>query len=364
MINQRIKKNSRQTRLVTPRTEVLFGQCGEQIDPPFKPIRLSRLLFVLSLALANSVSSAATVTYVYSDAQGTPLAEADSSGNVIAMYDYKPYGSSYAGSGMSTPVDGIGYSGHIDDVDTTFVYMQARYYDPSIGRFISIDPSPVQDGGLWKFGRYGFADSNPIVNSDPNGRDTEVSMMFHETAVFMGMGYNHEFVSMRDTDTGKVYVARGGPSGEYPLINGLFNLKADQNGFIPLTGQKPMTLQTYVGPLSSSAEAGFANKTLAGSQVTLAEPFQDVINEATEISNAVNASQIPYQPQSTNSNAFANATYQKLTGKVPPDQENASGSSTKLPINPLPKKVAPPANGGGGGGSGSGPTAVLCHIHC
>ena len=259
---------------------------------------------------------------------------------------------------MSTPIGGPGYTGHVNDVDTAFVYMQARYYDPGIGRFISVDPKAVQDGSLWKFGRYGFANDNPVVNVDPDGWDTEVSMMFHTTEFGLGLGYNHEFVSMRDTDTGRVFIARGGPSGNYPLINGLFNATADQNGLFPLTGQKPMTLQTYVGPMAGSVEQGFANKPLAGSQVVLKQPLQDVVNEAAEISNAVNAAQIPYRAQSTNSNAFANTTYQSLTGKVPPDQENATGSGTKLPFNQPKKSTSAP------GGGGNQPFVKLCHIVC
>nr|WP_273072018.1 MULTISPECIES: RHS repeat-associated core domain-containing protein [Alteromonas] len=32
------------------------------------------------------------------------------------------------------------YTGHIKDSNTGLVYMQARYYDPVIGRFCSNDP--------------------------------------------------------------------------------------------------------------------------------------------------------------------------------------------------------------------------------
>ncbi len=37
-----------------------------------------------------------TVTYVYTDPQGTVLAEADANGNITARYDYAPYGTAVA----------------------------------------------------------------------------------------------------------------------------------------------------------------------------------------------------------------------------------------------------------------------------
>lgn len=63
-----------------------------------------------------------TVTYVYTDPQGTPLAEADTNGNITATFDYRPYGA----QALGTPPNGPGYTGHMNDPDTGLVYMQAR----------------------------------------------------------------------------------------------------------------------------------------------------------------------------------------------------------------------------------------------
>jgi uncharacterized protein RhaS with RHS repeats len=79
----------------------------------------------------GGAAHAGTVTYVYTDAQGTPLAEADASGNITATFDYAPYGS----QALGTPPSGPGYTGHANDPDTGLVYMQARYYDPAVGSF-------------------------------------------------------------------------------------------------------------------------------------------------------------------------------------------------------------------------------------
>jgi len=130
---------------------------------------LKKLLSITSLWLALTLVAHAgtpTVTYFYTDPQGTPLAETDAQGNVIATFDYRPYGSQALGA----PPKGPGYTGHVNDPDTGFVYMQARYYDPSIGRFLSVDPIGPAPGALFGFNRFKYAANSPSNVIDPDGR--------------------------------------------------------------------------------------------------------------------------------------------------------------------------------------------------
>jgi RHS repeat-associated protein len=108
------------------------------------------------------------VTYVYTDFQGTPLAEADANGNITATFDYKPYGS----QALGTPSTGPAYTGHVSDSDTGLIYMQARYYDADVARFLSIDPVTPVAGNAFNLNRYTYANNNPIVNMDPDGRNS------------------------------------------------------------------------------------------------------------------------------------------------------------------------------------------------
>jgi uncharacterized protein RhaS with RHS repeats len=48
------------------------------------------------------------------------------------------------------------------------MYMQARYYDPVIGRFYSNDPLGFRD--IHSFNRYTYANNNPYKYTDPDGR--------------------------------------------------------------------------------------------------------------------------------------------------------------------------------------------------
>lgn len=129
-------------------------------------IKIAALWLVLSLCAGAAY--AGTHHYYYTDAQGTVLAKADASGAIVATYDYAPYGTAVAS--MSPAPNGPGYTGHVNDPESGFVYMQARYYDPDTGLFLSVDPIWPEPGNLFNLGRYGYANGNPVINTDPDGR--------------------------------------------------------------------------------------------------------------------------------------------------------------------------------------------------
>lgn len=52
--------------------------------------------------------------------------------------------------------------------------MQARYYDPSVGRFLSIDPKMPAAGNYWTTNRFSYTNDNPANNVDPDGRVVQI----------------------------------------------------------------------------------------------------------------------------------------------------------------------------------------------
>ncbi|ESP94651.1 RHS repeat domain-containing protein [Pseudoalteromonas luteoviolacea] len=83
---------------------------------------------------------------------------------------YRPFGESIEGAR-----DTIGYTGHEFDENLGLNYLQARYYDPVIGRFYSNDPigalghlNSIQ--GIQGFNRYVYAKNNPYKYIDPDGK--------------------------------------------------------------------------------------------------------------------------------------------------------------------------------------------------
>lgn len=49
-------------------------------------------------------------------------------------------------------------------------YMQQRYYDPQVGRFLSVDPVQAITADGSNFNRYWYANNNPYKFTDPDGR--------------------------------------------------------------------------------------------------------------------------------------------------------------------------------------------------
>jgi RHS repeat-associated protein len=83
---------------------------------------------------------------------------------------YTPFGEK-----MDDPAgnkDHMGYTGHIEDTASGLTYMQARYYDPVIGRFLSIDPVGFVESGNnpAMFNRYAYAWNDPVNLTDPDGK--------------------------------------------------------------------------------------------------------------------------------------------------------------------------------------------------
>lgn len=60
-----------------------------------------------------------------------------------------------------------------NDPATSLIYMQQRYYDPAVGRFLSVDPVSVRPLG-GNFNRYWYANNDPYRFTDPDGRTAKL----------------------------------------------------------------------------------------------------------------------------------------------------------------------------------------------
>lgn len=120
-----------------------------------------------SVARVVDTGATETVTYTHTDHLGSPVASTSASGALLWREDYTPFGE--ARQQPAANDNDEGYTGHINDSDTGIVYMQARYYDPAIGRFLSGDPVGFASGGPAYFNRYAYVMNNPLSMVDPTG---------------------------------------------------------------------------------------------------------------------------------------------------------------------------------------------------
>jgi RHS repeat-associated protein len=147
----------------------MYSSSGQPIYQQSDP----KALMIETIYLGGSVvavregaySGGHVVKYQHTDALGSPVAESNQAGVVTNRINYDPYGSLISGTAGS-----VGYTGHVMDPVTGLTYMQQRYYDPAVGRFLSADPMPSDIQNGWNFNRYNYGANNPLRFTDPDGR--------------------------------------------------------------------------------------------------------------------------------------------------------------------------------------------------
>ena len=115
-----------------------------------------------------------TISLKHTDYLGSTVGVSSSSGVVQERMHYQPFGES-----IEPPKDDVGYTGHKFDTDLELNYMQARYYDPVIGRFYSNDPvGYTPQNPVMSFNRYMYVNNNPYKYNDPNGEFLNFAVKF------------------------------------------------------------------------------------------------------------------------------------------------------------------------------------------
>ena len=100
---------------------------------------------------------------------------------LIATYAYDPWGNPtgiYNANGTSiaqniahvAAYNPFRYRGYRYDADTGFYYLQSRYYDPTICRFINADGYASTGQGILGFNMFAYCGNNPAINTDPSGK--------------------------------------------------------------------------------------------------------------------------------------------------------------------------------------------------
>lgn len=121
-----------------------------------------------------------SATYIYrKDAQGKIVALIDSNGNVVVEYKYDAWGNHAVldanGSDITSAthigmLNSFRYRGYYYDDETGLYYLKSRYYDPEVGRFITIDDiSYIDPETINGLNLYAYCGNNPVMRVDENG---------------------------------------------------------------------------------------------------------------------------------------------------------------------------------------------------
>jgi RHS repeat-associated protein len=113
-------------------------------------------------SITPSSSSAATVAaYYHHDVMGsTVAATVPGVSGAAVVFTYSDFGAPGAGGGLAYT-----YAGYRYDTETGLYYVNARYYNPNLGRFLQTDPIGLSGGT----NLYAYVGNDPIDLFDPTG---------------------------------------------------------------------------------------------------------------------------------------------------------------------------------------------------
>jgi RHS repeat-associated protein len=104
-------------------------------------------------------------TFPLADGLGSVRNIADATGSVVASTSYDAFGSVRSQSGSA----GIfGFTGEQTD-PTGLSFLRARYYDSTVGRFLSADSVQPNAEGTQGYNPYSYVANNPTTSADPSG---------------------------------------------------------------------------------------------------------------------------------------------------------------------------------------------------
>jgi RHS repeat-associated protein len=108
-----------------------------------------------------------TSSFYHFDGLGSADRLTDANQAVTDSYTYLAFGEEKASSGSTTnPFRYVGQVGYYRDGQTPLLYLRARYYEPGVGRFVTIDPLFGGSNG------YVYVKANPVTQVDPSGQLT------------------------------------------------------------------------------------------------------------------------------------------------------------------------------------------------
>src|SRR3972149_4382399 len=110
-------------------------------------------------------------TFYHSDHLGSNIAITDATSTVEWDRVYLPYGQGFNDPNVDFLQNTHEYTAKELDEDSGLYYYGARYYNPSIGRFMSVDSAggDLTDPQSWN--RYSYTLNNPYKYVDPNGEE-------------------------------------------------------------------------------------------------------------------------------------------------------------------------------------------------
>ena len=139
--------------------------------------------------------------YIY-NVQGDVIALADAStGKLAATYTYDAWGkctvTNASGYTIGTQ-NPFRYRGYYYDTETSLYYLQSRYYDPEVGRFINADAFASTDiSSPLSTNMFAYCENNPVTNLDSDGESPTLAIMAIGGLVGAGINFVSSIISQK-----------------------------------------------------------------------------------------------------------------------------------------------------------------------
>ena len=144
-------------------------------------------------AVASSAQGTPEPRYFHKDHLGSPLAVSNAVGAVLQRMSYDAWGRRRNVDGSNDSTGGLGslrnqqdhtgYTGqeHMDQLG--LVHLNARLYDPIVGKMVSADPTVPDPSDQQAFNRYSYVQNNALAFVDPSGlepAEPEMAVPLHD----------------------------------------------------------------------------------------------------------------------------------------------------------------------------------------
>ena len=165
------------TKVYTP-----FPEYEESVPPSGATTQRSSYYVagqLIAVRVRTGTTGNGTLYFAYADHLGNVSAWTNTSGALVSgsLARYDPYGvyRTKPASTVNPDISDRGFTGHrmnnTGTYDLGLIYMNARYYLPEIGRFVSADSIVPDPANPQSYNRYSYSYNNPIQYTDPSGYD-------------------------------------------------------------------------------------------------------------------------------------------------------------------------------------------------
>ncbi|WP_346938621.1 RHS repeat-associated core domain-containing protein [uncultured Clostridium sp.] len=194
------------------------------------------------------------------NAQSDIIGILDPNGTQVVSYTYDTWGKliSITGDKALGEKNPYRYRGYRYDTETGYYYLQSRYYNPEIGRFLNADVLGGNVGALLSHNIFAYCNNNPVNGKDPNGfrpiytQGEETSAMRRASYAAMNKFYANKSSSISNGNSGFNYFV----SGIKAVGAGVVDKIGSRAGKIINTGYRKVCEVKALGPAFRISVAG------------------------------------------------------------------------------------------------------------